>query len=172
MLTKGVWTRSPGRARFRACLPDCPGPLKKKRNALAYERAQIETRLKSIASEISTLDYSLRILDPAWAPPKRPSRPQRPPRFPFGLVARACLKLLPEHPGTDTTAFAELVAAECKVEFVTRDQRFVFASAVAMALRRHQRRGLAMVTGKDANSGTLRWRARLMDERRASPRGR
>jgi hypothetical protein len=152
--------------------PRLPRSLKKKRNALAYERAQIETRLKSIASEISALDYSLRILDPTWAPPKRPSRPQRPSRFPFGLVARACLRLLPEHPGIDTTAFAELVAAECKVEFVTRDQRFVFASAVAMALRRHQRRGLAVVTGKDANSGALRWRARLMDERRASAKGR
>jgi hypothetical protein len=146
--------------------PRLPRSLKKKRNALAYEREQLESRLKAIASELAALDYSLRILDPHWKPPKRPSRPPSPPRFPSGVVARACLKLLPGHPGIDTTAFAELVAGECKVELPTKDERFVFASAVAMALRRHQRRGLAVVTGKDATSGALCWRARLLDERR------
>jgi hypothetical protein len=146
--------------------------LKKKRSALAYEQVQLQARLKSIAVEISALDYSLAIIDPDWAPPNRAGRPKTPSRFPFGAVARACLKLLPLHPGIDTTAFTELVATECKVEFVTREQRFALASAVAMALRRHQRRGLAVVVGKDPSSGALCWRARLMDERRAAGRGR
>ena len=152
--------------------PRLPRSLKKRRNALAYEREQLEARLKAVGSEIAALDYSLRILDPQWKAPKRASRPQSPARFPFGTVARACLTLLPGHSGIDTTAFAELVAAECKVELSTRDERFVFASAVAMALRRHQRRGLAVVTGRDPNSGALSWRARLMDERKSLAKGR
>jgi hypothetical protein len=76
------------------------------------------------------------------------------------------LKILPQHPGIDTTTLSVLVAAKCGLQFNTAEERFGFASAVAMALRRHQRRGLAAVIGKDPKTGAICWRARLIDERR------
>jgi hypothetical protein len=146
--------------------PRLPRALKKKRNDLAYERGQLVARLEVVTSELASIDYSLKLLDPHWKAPKKAFRPQRPPRFPHGAVAQACLKILPQHPGIDTTALAVLVAAKCDLQFNTTEERFGFASAVAMALRRHQRRGLTAVVGKDSKTGALRWRARLIDERR------
>jgi hypothetical protein len=42
--------------------PRLPRSLNKKRNTLAFEREQLEARLKAIGSEIASLDYSLGIL--------------------------------------------------------------------------------------------------------------
>jgi len=140
--------------------------LRKKRNDLAYERGQLVARLEVVTSELASIDYSLKLLDPHWKPPNKATRPPKPPRFPHGSVSRACLKVLPQHPGIDTTALSVLVAAKCGLQFNTVEERFGFASAVAMALRRHQRRGLAAVAGKDLKTGALCWRARLIDERR------
>ena len=146
--------------------PRLPRMLRKKRNDLAYERGQLVARLETVTSELASIDYTLKLLDPHWKPSKKATRPPRPPRFPHGSVARACLKILPQHPGIDTTTLSALVAAKCGLQFNTTEERFGFASAVAMALRRHQRRGLAAVIGKDPKTGAICWRARLIDERR------
>lgn len=166
--TKVSWTQAGSRAAIGSMPPRLPRALTKKRNDLAYERQQLLIRLNAIKSELASIDYSLQLLSPGWRPPKKPSQPLRPSRFPHGVVARACLQLLPQHPGIDTTSLTELVAARCGMEFKSQEERFGLASAVAMALRRYERRGLAAVTGKNPTTGALCWRARLIDERRTA----
>ena len=144
-----------------------PRALLRKRRALAYEFSQASTRQKALYREISALDYSIKLLDPNWTPPARVSRPLSPPRVANGLIARTCMRLLPLHAGISTTELTLLVADICGIPVRTAKDRVGLASAVAMALRRQQRRGLAVEVGKDPKSGVIAWRARLLNERRA-----
>jgi prefoldin subunit 5 len=41
-----------------------PRTLTKKRNALAYEREQLKSRIVEIGQEIAALDYTLQLLEP------------------------------------------------------------------------------------------------------------
>jgi hypothetical protein len=49
--------------------------LQKKRNDLAYERGHLVARLETVTSELASIDYSLKLLDPHWKPSKKPTRP-------------------------------------------------------------------------------------------------
>jgi hypothetical protein len=86
--------------------------------------------------------------------PTRPALPKT------GGIVRACRQLLPAHPGIDTTTFAKYVAKALEIAFKTKEERFRFASAVAMSLRRLEMRGFAVNLGKDSKTKVLRWRAR------------
>lgn len=137
-----------------------PRTLTKKRNALAYEREQLKSRIVEIGQEIAALDYTLQLLEPNWSPPKKASRPGCSPRLPRGIVQRTVLQLLRVQPGIDTTALAELTAKRCNLRLPTKEERQSFASTVAMTLRRYERRGLLEITGKDSRTGVIHWRIR------------
>jgi hypothetical protein len=145
-----------------------PRSLTKKRNQLAYEREQMRARLATVISELAALDYALTVIEPGYKPPKKATAPRRPALLPAGGIARGCRKLLPAHPGIDTTSFAKLVAKALNIRLKTKEERFRFASAVAMSLRRFEKRGSAVNLGKDPKTGALRWRARSLDERKLS----
>ena len=137
-----------------------PRTLTKKRNALAYEREQLKSRIVEIGQEIVALDYTLQLLEPNWSPPKKISRPGCSPRLPRGIVQRTVLQLLRAKPGIDTTALAELTAKRCNLRLPTKEERQSFASTVAMTLRRYERRGLLEITGKDSRTGVIHWQIR------------
>jgi hypothetical protein len=61
-------------------------------------------------------------------------------------------------PGISTPELADQVAEECEVTFKTPVAREDFASSVAMALRRYQRKGLLEVVGEHPRTGALKWR--------------
>jgi hypothetical protein len=145
-----------------------PRSLTKKRNQLAYEGEQMRTRLAAVVTELAALDYALTVIEPGYKPPKKAIAPRRPALLPAGGIARACRQLLPAHPGIDTTTFAKLVAKALKIKFKAKEDRFRFASAVAMSLRRFEKRGSAVNLGKDPKTGALRWKARSLDERKLS----
>jgi hypothetical protein len=145
-----------------------PRCLTKKRNQLAYEAEQMRARLAVVGTELAALDYALTIIEPEYKPPRNATAPRRPALLPAGGIARACRQLLPSNPGIDTTSFAKLVASGLKIKLKTKEERFRFASAVAMSLRRFEKRGSAVNLGKDPKTGTLRWRARSLDERKLS----
>jgi hypothetical protein len=142
-----------------------PRSLTKKRNQLAYEAEQMRARLAVVGTELAALDYALTIIEPNYKPPRNATAPRRAALLPAGGIARACRQLLPANPGIDTTSFAKLVANGLKIKLKTKEQRFRFASAVAMSLRRFEKRGSAVNLGKDPKTGTMRWRARTLDER-------
>jgi hypothetical protein len=137
-----------------------PRTLTNKRNALAYEREQLKTRIVEVGKEIAAIDYTLRLLEPNWSPPKKTFRPGRSPRLPRGVVQRTVLQLLRSQPDIDTTTLAELTAKRCNLPLPTKEARQSFASTVAMTLRRYERRGLLEITGKDSSTGAIHWRIR------------
>jgi hypothetical protein len=143
-----------------------PRALTRKRNQLAYERKQIRARLAALVTELAAIDYALTVVNPDYKPPKKATAPRRSPTLPAGGISRACRQLLPSHPGIDTTAFAQLVAKRLEIKLNTKSEHFRFASAVAMSLRRLEKRGSAVNIGKDPKTGALRWRARSLDERK------
>jgi hypothetical protein len=145
-----------------------PHSLTKRRNQLAYEGEQMRARLAAVVTELAALDYALTVIEPDYKPPKKATAPRRPALLPAGGIARACRQLLPAHSGIDTTSFARLVAKGLKIRLKTKEERFRFASAVAMSLRRFEKRGSAVNLGKDLKTGALRWRARSLDERKLS----
>jgi hypothetical protein len=145
-----------------------PRSLTKKRNQLAYEGEQLRARLAAVVTELAALDYALAVIDSGYRPPKNATAPRRPALLPAGGIARACRQLLPAHPGIDTTSFAKVVGKVLKIKLKTKEERFRFASAVAMSLRRFEKRGSAINLGKDPKTGALRWRARSLDERKLS----
>ena len=143
-----------------------PRSLTKKRNQLAYEGEQIRARLAAVATELAAIDYALTVIEPGYRPPRKATAPRRQALLPAGGISRACRQMLPAHSGIDTTRFAKLVAKALKLRLKTKEEQFRFASAVAMALRRFEKRGSAVNLGKDPKTGSLRWRARSLDERK------
>jgi len=137
-----------------------PSKLTKKRNALAFEREELQVRARAIDEELRGLDFAIRILAPSWKPPKRAWRPHRPRRLPKGKITTEALKTLQERPGISTPELADLVATRCAVTLATRTERQDFASSVAMALRKFERRGVLEITQKNARTGALHWRIR------------
>lgn len=135
-----------------------PRALTRKRNALAYERAELRTRLSQVEDEIHALDYAIAVLDPEWKPATKPRRPRSPARWPRGTLTTTCLRLLRQQPGLSATELARLAAPQCGIALTTRGQRHDLASAITMSLRRYERKGLVEIAGKEESTGALRWR--------------
>jgi hypothetical protein len=135
-----------------------PKALTKKRNALAYEQGRIQVRLGQVRDELRAIDYSIKLLDPAWRAPRKAHKPVVQRGLQHGQIARTCLEVLQVMPGISTPELADQVAEECGMTFRTPTEREDFASAVAMALRRHQRKGLLEVIGEHPKTGALKWR--------------
>lgn len=127
---------------------------------LSIERADLLTRLAALDQELSALEHSIGVVDPAWTPPKKLRRPAKGTRLPRGAVAQTCLELLRQRGALWTHELAQLVAARYRLAFEDRRAELDFASAVAMAMRRYERRGLLDVLEKDQKSAALRWALR------------
>lgn len=147
-----------------------PKALTRKRNELAYELAQAATTQARLREELRAVDYTLKLLDPQWKPPMKPHKPSARRALEHGQIARTCLEILRVMPGISTPELADQVAEECKVTFKTPVAREDFASSVAMALRRYQRKGLLEVVGEHPKTGALKWRYTDDDEPRAPQR--
>ena len=145
-----------------------PRPLKGRRAELAYERVQLLKRLAQVDKEMAALDYALRILDADWTPPARVTKPGQPTLLPRGAVAEACLQFLRQHVELWTPDLAKLIAERYKLTFKDKRADQDFASSVAMALRRYERRGLLEVIDKDPRTLALKWRLRMGPDGRLS----
>lgn len=143
-----------------------PKVLTRKHAELAFERQQLQARLVEVEKELAALDFSIRVVSPTWAPPKRATRPKRKALLPHGAVSTGCLQLLRQQRELDTPELTRLIAARHRVAFASRQSELDFASSVAMALRRHERRGLVAIVGKDDRTGALRWRLNIDAEGR------
>ena len=143
-----------------AMSPRLPKPLTKKRNALLYEQQQLLARAKQIDADLHSIDFVIRLIAPGWKPPRKATRPGTPRRLPKGEISATCLRLLRKRPGMSSADLADLARKECDLSFTSKTEKEDFASAVAMAMRRYERRGLLEITGKNRTTGALHWRIR------------
>jgi hypothetical protein len=137
-----------------------PKLLKEKRALLAYEQVQLARRLSEVQAELRALDYTLTTLDADWEPPARVTKPARGTLLPRGAVATGALALLRQHPALWAGEVAQHLATQYSVTFADRRAELDFASAVAMALRRYERKGFVEVVERSDSTGELRWRLR------------
>jgi hypothetical protein len=137
-----------------------PRPLTDKYHELMRERVNAAARIEELDRELAALGYALRVLDPDWQPPCRTQKGQRPSRLPPGLLSRDCLSVLKEEGEMWTPDVVAVIAKRRRVQFVDRKDELDFASAVAMALRRYERKRFLEVVGKDRTTQALRWRIR------------
>ena len=135
-----------------------PKALKQRRAELAYEHVTLLQRLAEVDTEIRALDFSLRTLDPSWTPPTRTGKPCKATVLPRGAVSMGCLALLRQQPVLWTGEIAQALARQYSVTFADRRAELDFASAVAMALRRYERRGFVDAAERNPATGELRWR--------------
>jgi hypothetical protein len=143
-----------------------PKPLTVAYAALAYERVQLEARLALVREDMISLASSIRLIDPSWKP-KRAQKPVKTRGLGHGAISRNCLRHLRASPGISTQDLSKQVAAACGVELATTREREDFASAVAMCLRRYERRGVLEVVGENSRTGALRWRVRPIEQIRS-----
>lgn len=134
--------------------------LQSRHMELSIERGDLLMRLGTIDQELSALEHSIDVVDPTWTPPKKLRRPAKGTRLPRGAVTQSCLELLRQRGPLWTHELAQLVAARFRLAFNDRRAELDFASAVAMAMRRYERRGLLDVLEKDQKSAALRWSLR------------
>jgi hypothetical protein len=150
----------------RLMKPRLPKPLTVAYAALAYERVQLEVRLALVREDMMSLASSIRLIDPNWKP-KRAQKPVKTRGLGHGAISRNCLRHLRTSPGISTQDLSARVAAACGVELKTTPEREDFASAVAMCLRRYERRGILEVVGENARTGALRWRVKPIEQLRS-----
>lgn len=143
-----------------------PRVLVQHRSALAAERARLLARVAELDVEIAAVDEAIFVIKPDWQPPKKVATVPKAPRLPRGAVSQAALMLLRQRLLATTAEIAEEVARRHGVRLATTREKQDFASAVAMALRRFERRGLVSVVDQDATTGCLTWRINLDEEGR------
>jgi hypothetical protein len=136
-----------------------PLSLTKKRVVLQYEKQELQKRLARLTTEIEAIDYAIKIVAPGWISPAAPAkRPPAKSRLPHGAVAETCLELLRDRHEASTRQITELTTKRYGLVHKTKAEMQDFASAIAMALRRFERKGVVEVTGRDRRTGQLRWR--------------
>lgn len=64
-------------ASFNRGVAHVPRALTTQYARLSTERAQLKSRLTELESELSAVTYALKVVDPAWAPPKAAKRAYR-----------------------------------------------------------------------------------------------
>lgn len=143
-----------------------PHQLTDKYEALLHERACALSRIEELDRELVSLDYSLRLLDPDWAPAARPTKKLKSSRLPRGVLSRDCLHFLKAERELWTPELVCRLVERHRLTVATREEEQDFASGVAMALRRYERQGVVEVVGKDAKTQALRWRLHMGEEPR------
>lgn len=138
-----------------------PRPLLRKHLELAHELQTVESRVAAVREQLQTIVGAIRLLDPQWKPPKvgKGRLPSFKGRLPAGDVSRLSMRALGAGNALTTTDIVDVIAQERSLTFASRQDREDFASSVAMALRRYERRGLV---ASESISGTnkLRWTLR------------
>lgn len=134
-----------------------PTALVKKRAILAYERQALATRLKSVTTELAALDYAPKTISPAWSPPRRIRKPQRRSMLRKGVISKECLLLLREQGALDSRSLTRQIAERNGLDITTTAAQQSLGSAVAMTLRRDERRGLIRNIARDQRTGILTW---------------
>jgi hypothetical protein len=142
-----------------------PASLTRKHADLALERRELDIRSRDVDSELKAIEYSIRVIDPNWQPALRLRRRRTKSRFPRGTVGKSCLQILSQGQAIDSTELASLVAAHCGVKFASKGDRLTFASAVTLAVRRYQRRGLVEELGRRAINEPILWQIRRVNGR-------
>jgi hypothetical protein len=142
-----------------------PTSLTRRHADLAFERRQLEIRARDVESELKALEYSLRVIDPNWQPALRLRMRPAKSRFPRGVIGRSCLQILSQGQAINSTDLASLVAERCGVKFAAKNDRLTFASAVTLAVRRYQRRGLVEELGRRAINEPILWQIRRVNGR-------
>ncbi|GEM_PF-3349368 len=140
-----------------------PHQLTDKYEELLRERTERLARIEELDRELVFLDYSMRLLDPEWAPPALPAKKLKPSRLPRGVLSRDCLHFLKSDGELWTNELVARLAQRHRLTLTKREDEQDFASAVAMALRRYERQGVLEVVGKDAKTQALRWRLCMDD---------
>jgi hypothetical protein len=137
-----------------------PRQLLSKRAEIAYELAGHLHRVDELESQLGHIDAALKLLDPAFKPPKQ--RPRKPPKsrrwLPHGDAARLSLAALRQAAKPLTTP--DVVAHITKVKnlsFANRVDAEDFASSIAMALRRYAKKGAVENVGGPGTHRELSW---------------
>jgi len=136
-----------------------PRPLLRKHLELAHELQAAEARAAEVRAQLATIVGAIRLLEPRWKAPKvgKKRLPVSKGRLPPGEAARQSMRALKDLGSALTTPqIVDFIAKEKGLTFEDRQDREDFASSVAMALRRYERRGLVSC---EAIAGTnkLRW---------------
>ena len=142
---------------MRMTNPRLPKALVDEYDRLLLERTQLLTRLGDIDKALDAVSYSVRLLDPDWVPPVKPRRRLSASRLPRGAVAHDCLMLLRQTESLWTPELVERIAKRHRLRFADRQAELDFASSVAMALRRYERKGVLHIVERQARTGALRW---------------
>lgn len=138
-----------------------PRQLLSKRAEIAYELAGHLHRVKELEAQVGHIDAALKLLDPAFKPPK--VGPRKPPRsrhwLPHGDAARLSLAALRQAakplPTPDVVAYITKLR---NLSFSNRADAEDFASSIAMALRRYQKKGAVEIVGGRGANRELSWR--------------
>jgi hypothetical protein len=136
-----------------------PRTLTRRRAQLAFEKLQLDKRLSRIDFELNAIDFALHLISPTWVPPMRVKRVLKPAQLGRGAIASSCLGVLRRDGELNTNQIAGQIAEERRITFATKVERKDFSSAVAMALRRYERKGVVMVIGGHGRR-LLTWRLR------------
>jgi hypothetical protein len=121
-----------------------------------------------LRAQLAVLDSAIAILSPGWKPPTGPvrRRPVKVKEGASGAVARAdvageSVRMLKQaRTPMTTTEIAEVIAKAHGVPFTDRADRKRLTSGVLSALRRFQKKGLAVVHQGDKRE--LRWSVRRL----------
>lgn len=138
-----------------------PRPLLRKHLELAHELQAVEGRVAEVREQLQTIVSAIRLLDPRWQPPKvgRGRLPSFKGRLPAGDVSRLSMRALGSGNPLTSAEIVDLIADERSLTFASRQDREDFASSVAMALRRYERRGL-VASESIPGTNKLRWALR------------
>jgi hypothetical protein len=124
-----------------------------KRAELAHELAGVLREVQKLRLALGQVDATLRLLDASYKPTVT-----RRGWLPHGDAARLALVVLKEsNAGLTTPTIANRIAQMRSLTFKHRLDAEDFASSVAMALRRYERRGLVRLVGERGPHMELCW---------------
>lgn len=152
------------RSRYNVAMAALPRQLTNKRAELAHELAGVMHRAQTLRHALNQVDATLRMLDPDFKPSK--TKPRKPASsrgwLPHGDAARLSLVALKEAGKPQTTPeVANRVAELGGVKLGNRRDAEDFASSIAMALRRYEKKKMVELVGERGSHHELRWRLTL-----------
>lgn len=141
-------------------MPGLPRQLTNKRAELAHELAGILHRVQELRHSLGQVDATLRLLDPYYKPSQ--TKPRKPATsrgwLPHGDAARLCLVVLKEAGKPMTTPeVANCIAQTRDLKLKSRRDSEDFASSIAMALRRYEKKKVVKMVGQRGAHQEYRW---------------
>lgn len=148
------------RGSYKVGVPGIPRQLTNKRAELAHELAGVLHRAQELRHALGQVDATLRLLDPNYKPSQ--TKPRKPATsrgwLPHGDAARLCLVVLKEGGKSMTTPeVANRIAEMRNLRFKSRRDSEDFASSIAMALRRYEKKKVVKMVGQRGPHQEYRW---------------